>query len=89
MINKILTGVVYDAEDERAFRSILVQIGITEDEFFGRPSVLKPSPKVDTPPAPSKVPFYGDIPAGHATAVEPEDWVDPLVERFWPESSTV
>jgi SOS-response transcriptional repressor LexA len=80
MINKILTGEVFDAQDEAVFRSILDQIGISEDEFFGRPSAAKAVPKVDTPPAPSKVPLYGDIPAGYATAtqsaVEPEDWVD-------------
>jgi SOS-response transcriptional repressor LexA len=80
MINKILTGQVFDAEDERVFRSILDQIGITEDEFFGRPSAPKASTTVETPSAPSKVPLYGDIPAGYATpaqnAVEPEEWVD-------------
>jgi len=81
MINKILTGEVYDAEDERVFRLILAQIGISEDEFFGRPITLKAAPAIDTPATNAKVPLFGEIPAGHATpthaSVEPDEWVDP------------
>lgn len=88
MIQKILSGEIYDAEDERIFRLILSQIGLTEDQFFERASApVKAAPAVslslsnDESAASPRVPLFGEIPAGYATpqesSVEPEEWIEP------------
>jgi SOS-response transcriptional repressor LexA len=65
-VEKILSGDIRDTSDQIHFRAILDSIGVTEDEFFGRPSRPKPQPGSD----PSKkvsarqIPLYGEIPAG-------------------------
>jgi SOS-response transcriptional repressor LexA len=80
-INRVLGGDVTSDRDHIVFNTILEQIGVSEEEFFGRSG----SPTHFTEYAPSavaaKVPLYGDIPAGYANApqtpTEPEEWVEP------------
>jgi SOS-response transcriptional repressor LexA len=83
MIQKILGGEIYDAEDRRIFQLILAQIGVSEDQFFhgNPPASLASKPAAFSTLAPTQVPVFGIIPAGHASSsggvAEPEEWIDP------------
>jgi SOS-response transcriptional repressor LexA len=80
-VEKILSGDIRDTSDQIHFRAILDSIGITEDEFFGRPSRPKPQPSdLSKKGSARQIPLYGEIPAGNPDqkegVVEADEMID-------------